>query len=259
MQTCSAGWFLPAAVEAQLQKVQGGKVGFVCTMLAIVSKVLFHHLTTKIAAAVPSVYKLPNSGVVISPLDVQSWPMHPLYTPTSLVKTLTAWGPKGRVAFAAYEFVDLVLFFAAYSGLFLAWMNWIRHKMQPQPQQLLQQLQLQVQQGVKLVIPQLVRWGYLFVVLLLVVDLCEDLLQLLLCDTFKQVTPAAAVALGHIDAHAVLTRQSLWWRAVAVACSVVHALKWLLVLLNLAVLLWGTANIWWAALAAKLSDGLKRD
>lgn len=130
MQTCQAGWHLPGAVEGQLQKVQGPRVFFVCLMLAVVGGVLFHNLESQIAAAVGAAFRNSSLAVNIRPLDVQG-----LYSPTSLAYTFAAWGPRGRAAFAAYEFVDLGLFLAAYSGLFLVALNWTRSRQEEQQQQ----------------------------------------------------------------------------------------------------------------------------
>jgi len=240
MQIRTAGCHLPPAVERQLQMVQGWKVTYVCLMLALVSLALFKNLDTQIAAAVAPEFMLSNPDVVSSPLDTQL-----MYDTTSLVKTLTAWGPQGRAAFAAFEFVDLGLFFAAYSGLFLAGLNGIRIK-------------LQQQQG-NLVLPSLVRWGYVFVVLLLCIDLCEDSLQLLLCDTFIQVTPGTAASIGAVDVAAVLLKQPPWWRPVVYVCVVVHSLKGLLVGINLLVLMLGGVGILWRVLSAWWCGAGKRD
>lgn len=98
MQICTAGYHLPPAVECELQRVQGRTVIYVCLMLGIVSLALFEILEAQIAAAVAPEIMLSNPGIVVSPLDAQ-----PLYDTANLVKTLTAWGCEGRVAFAAYE------------------------------------------------------------------------------------------------------------------------------------------------------------
>lgn len=80
--------------------------------------------------------------------------------------------------------------------------------------------------------------------MLLVTDFCENLLQLLLSDTFK-LDPSAAAAAGTAADVEVLLRnctQPLWRRAVAVVCAGVHVTKWLLLYLNLAVVGVGAAH-----------------
>lgn len=136
----------------------------------------------------------------------------------------------------------LGLCFAAYSGLFLAGFNGIRMKLQQQQQQ----------QG-DLVLPSLVRWGYVLVVMLLCIDICEDSLQLLLCDTFT------AASVGTIDVAAVLLKQPLWWRPIANVCVVVHGVKCFLLGLNLVVLMLGGVGILWQVLRAWCCGAEKRE
>jgi hypothetical protein len=200
-------------------------------MLGIVAWMLFTNLEAQIAAAVGEAFKNPSLMIDIRALDVQQR----FYSPDSLAQTFAAWAPKGRAAFAAYEFVDLGIFFAAYSGILLCALNGIRSRLEQQQQQ---------QQGDLVGTDGLVRLGYLLVIMLLVADLSENLLQLLLSDTFK-LGPAAAAAGAAADVRGILSNctQPLWWRAFAGVCAGVHVTKWLLIYANLAVIGAGTARV----------------
>lgn len=201
---------MPYAWECKLYKflhtMQGGKGITICALVGIATWLLLNNIATQIKdvaddGASPPVY--------IQPLDVQ-----PLYTPSSLVQTLVAWGPQGRELFAMYEFLDMGLFFAAYAGVLLCLFNILRDQLQPTSAK---------QQQCDPVVPGAIRLGYLSVLSLLLFDLLEDVLQLLLSQLFDDTPQPQPIS----DAHAAFQshQQPIWWQVAAHVAAAVHAAK----------------------------------
>lgn len=161
----------------------------------------------------------------IEPLDEQR-----SYSPDRVARTLAAWGHAGRLWFLVYQLVDVCLFFAAYSGLAFALLNAMKTRLLDTPTAAI---------VVVFVLQSVLSARHVFVLLLLVVDFCEDALQVLLTLTFQPGQAAGEAGDGGAaSGQALLSfpQQSPTWVWVAHKCATVHAWKFTMVYVCLAVI-----------------------
>eukprot|EP00879_Flechtneria_rotunda_P009835 GHRR01010287.1.p1 GENE.GHRR01010287.1~~GHRR01010287.1.p1 ORF type:complete len:191 (+),score=42.95 GHRR01010287.1:166-738(+) len=169
----------------QLNRVKSWTFAGLCAVAAVTCLLLFKNLQSQInAAAAANGYTGPSDKLKV--LDLRFG-----YSPDEVEKLFRAWGPRGRQVYVMTELLDILVYFAAYGGLFLVLFN-----------------RLGALAALKTSFGGL-RDSYIWVMLLVVIDAVENCLQLLLVLKYSSSSSLPA-----------------WWYSAVKLSSSVNQLKW---------------------------------